>query len=74
MAATEIIRVRRGMDGMKSVSAASEETGAEIVHVLDMLLTANTDMKTIEKSANEAFQDISGTRRDLCAYRIDESV
>lgn len=58
-------------DAMQSVSTASEETSTEIVHVSEMLLSMNTDMKDIEDSTEEAFQNISGMNRELSAYRID---
>ncbi|MDE6625138.1 MAG: hypothetical protein K2K56_02070 [Lachnospiraceae bacterium] len=58
-------------DVMQSVSAASEETSTEIVHVSEMLLSMNTDMKDIEDSTKETFQNISGMNRELNAYRID---
>lgn len=56
---------------MRSVSAASEETSTEIVHVSENLLSMNTDMKDIGNSTEEAFQDISGMNRELDGYRID---
>ncbi len=58
-------------DVMQSVSAASEETSAEIVHVSEVLLSIDTDMKNIGDSTEEALQDISGMNKDLSAYRID---
>lgn len=58
-------------DVMQSVSAASEETSTEIVHVSEMLSSMNTDMKNIEESTEETFQDIMGMNRDLSGYRID---
>lgn len=58
-------------DVMQSVSAASEETSSEIVHVSEILLSMNTDMKNIEASTEETFQNISGMNRELSAYRID---
>lgn len=59
-------------DVMQSVSKASGETSAEIVHVSEMLLSMDTDMKNIEGSAEETFQDIQGMNRGLSGYRIDE--
>ena len=56
---------------MQSVSTASEETSTEIVHVSEQLLSMNTDMKNIEDSAEETFQNISGMNRELGSYRID---
>lgn len=47
---------------MQSVSAASEETSTEIVHVSEILLSMNTDMKNIEDSTEETLQNISGIR------------
>ena len=38
---------------MQSVSAASEETSTEIVHVSEILLSMNTDMKNIEDSKSQ---------------------
>lgn len=58
-------------DIMQSVSTASEETSTEIVHVSEMLLSMNTDMKDIEGSTEETFQNISGMNRELSAYRIE---
>ncbi|MDE6761848.1 MAG: hypothetical protein K2J90_14410 [Lachnospiraceae bacterium] len=58
-------------DVMQSVSAASEETSTEIVHVSEILLSMNTDMKNIEDSTEETLQNISGMNRELNAYRID---
>ncbi|MCM1273719.1 MAG: methyl-accepting chemotaxis protein [Clostridium sp.] len=58
-------------DVMQSVSAASEETSTEIVHVSEILLSMNTDMKNIEASTEETFQNISGMNKELSAYRID---
>ncbi|MCM1499538.1 MAG: methyl-accepting chemotaxis protein [Clostridium sp.] len=60
-------------DVMQSVSAASEETSSEIVHVSEILLSMNTDMKNIEASTEETFQNISGMNKELSAYRIDMS-
>lgn len=61
-------------DVMHSVSTASEETSTEIIHVSEMLLSMNTDMKNIENSTEETFQNISGMNRELSAYRVDGSV
>lgn len=58
-------------DVMQSVSVASEETSAEIIHVSEILLSMDTDMKDIGQSTEETFQDILGMNRDLNAYRID---
>ncbi len=58
-------------DVMQSVSAASEETSAEIIHVSEILLSMDTDMKDIGQSTEETFQDIMGMNKDLNAYRID---
>lgn len=58
-------------DIMQSVSTASEETSTEIVHVSEMLLSMNKDMKDIEGSTEETFQNISGMNRELSAYRIE---
>ncbi len=58
-------------DVMQSVSAASEETSTEIVHVSEILLSMNTDMKNIVDSTEETLQNISGMNRELNAYRID---
>ncbi|MDE6567578.1 MAG: methyl-accepting chemotaxis protein, partial [Lachnospiraceae bacterium] len=58
-------------DVMQSVSTASEETSTEIVQVSEMLLSMNTDMKDIEDSTKETFQNISGMNRELSTYRID---
>ena len=58
-------------DVMQSVSTASEETSTEIVHVSEMLLSMNTDMKDIEDSTEETFQNISGMNRELSGYRIE---
>lgn len=59
-------------DVMQSVSAASEETSAEIVHVSEILLSIDNDMKNIGDSTEETLQNISGMNKDLSAYRIDE--
>ena len=56
---------------MQAVSAASEETSTEIVHVSELLLSMNTDMKNIGDSTEETFQNISGMNRELSGYRID---
>lgn len=56
---------------MQSVSTASEDTSSQIVHVSEQLLSMNTDMKNIEDSAEETFQNISGMNRELGSYRID---
>lgn len=56
---------------MQSVSAASEETSTQIVHVSEMLSYMNTDMKKIENSTEETFQSISGMNRELNTYQID---
>ncbi len=58
-------------DVMQSVSEASEETSAEIIHVSEILLSMDTDMKDIGQSTEETFQDILGMNKDLNAYRID---
>ena len=58
-------------DVMQSVSVASEEMSTEIVHVSEMLLSMNTDMKTIEDSTVETFQNISGMDRELGGYHVD---
>ena len=58
-------------DVMQSVSAASEETSTEIVHVSEVLVSMNTDMKNIEDSTKETVQNISGMNRELSSYRID---
>lgn len=56
---------------MQSVSAASEDTSTQIVHVSEMLSYMNTDMKNIENSTEETFQSISGMNRELDAYQVD---
>ena len=56
---------------MQSVSTASEDTSSQIVHVSEQLLSMNTDMKNIEDSVEETFQNISGMNRELGSYRID---
>ncbi len=58
-------------DVMQSVSAASEETSADIIQVSEILLSVDTDMKDIGQSTEETFQDIMGMNKDLNAYRID---
>lgn len=58
-------------DVVQSVSAASEETSTEIVHVSEVLLSMNADMKDIEDSTQETFRDISSMNKDLSSYRID---
>ncbi len=58
-------------DVMRSVSAASEETSAEVAHVSEILLSMDTDMKNIGDAIEETFQDILGMNKDLSAYRID---
>lgn len=58
-------------DVMQSVSAVSEETSTEIVHVSEVLVSMNTDMKNIEDSTKETVQNISGMNRELSSYRID---
>lgn len=58
-------------DVMQSVSAASEETSTEIIHVSEVLVSMNTDMKNIEDSTKETVQNISGMNRELSSYRID---
>lgn len=56
---------------MQSVSAASEDTSTQIVHVSEMLSYMNTDMKKIENSTEETFQSISGMNKELDAYQVD---
>ncbi len=60
-------------DVMQSVSAASEETSAEIVHVSEILLSIDTDMKNIGDSTEETFQDILGMNKNLSAYRVEKN-
>lgn len=56
---------------MQSVSAASEDTSTQIVHVSEMLSYMNTDMRKIENSTEETFQSISGMNKELDAYQVD---
>ncbi|MCM1246762.1 MAG: methyl-accepting chemotaxis protein [Roseburia sp.] len=58
-------------DIMQSVSTASEQTSTEIVQVSENLLSMNTDIKNIEASTEETFQNISGMNKELSVYRID---
>ncbi len=58
-------------DIMQSVSTASEETSTEIVHVSEILLSMDADMKNIETSTEETFQNISRMNRELDTYRVD---
>ena len=58
-------------DVMQSVSAASGETSTEIIRMSEMLLSMNQDMKNIEGSTEETFQDITIMNQDLSGYRID---
>lgn len=56
---------------MQSVSAASEKTSAQIVHVSEKLSYMNTDMEKIEHSTEKTFQSISGMNRELSVYQVD---
>lgn len=63
---------QKTMDNVMEIAViAAENVDAEIVYVSELLLSMNTDMKNIEDSIEETFQNISGMNRELSGYRID---
>lgn len=57
-------------NAMESVSAASEENSAEIIHMSELLASMDEEMRSIENAAAETFSAISAMNHELDAYRI----
>ena len=57
-------------NAMESVSAASEENSAEIIHLSELLAAMDEEMKGIETAATETFSAISVMNHELDAYRV----
>lgn len=57
-------------NAMESVSAASEENSAEIIHLSELLAAMDEEMKDIENAATETFSAISAMNHELDAYRV----
>ena len=57
-------------DAILSVGAVSEQNSAEIIHVSELLVSVDEDMKGIDVTTEETFSAISNMNTDLNAYRI----
>lgn len=57
-------------DAILSVGAVSQENSAEIIHISELLISMDENMKGIGNTTREAFSAISDMNTDLSNYRI----